>query len=144
MKNIDDMMEVGMGQIRKADSKTNQFTDHLKPCFGVGFYNTDTKESYMLHYPDLMFYDFEKDVENIKSDLGAKNTIVYACGGATSSTEDNSYNKFILEDRDYIETTLKDKFKDENISINWSSNDEMAELYLNKNTNEFVLKKIKN
>lgn len=133
-------MEVGMGQIRKAKETVNQYTTHLKPCLGLGFYNQISKESYMLHYPDLSFYNISEDIKKIKNDLG-KEAKVYAAGGSLNSEETESYNNSIIEDRKTIENLLYENFKIENITLNWSSFNETANLYLDKNKNKFILTK---
>lgn len=142
MKNLKDIMNVGMGQKKKADSSTSQHTNHLKPCLGVGFYNKKNKESYMLHYPDLMFYDFENDAKRIAKDLG-KNIEITACGGSLSSKQNTGYNKAITDDRGYVERVLYKIFGKKKVQLDWSTTDQIAEMTIDKNRNKIIVKKSK-
>ncbi|MDA3836837.1 MAG: hypothetical protein PF542_04405 [Nanoarchaeota archaeon] len=143
MKDLTDFMEVGMGQFRKADSNTSQYTTYLKPCIGVGFFDTLSKESYMLHYPDLMFYDIDKDVKTITDDFSDKSKIeVYATGGSINFKDDKGYNGSVLKDRADIEKVLKDNFPEGNVQIDWGNLNGETELYLNKPEGKFEAKKI--
>lgn len=136
---ISDIMEVPMGQIRKADSRTNQYTSNLRPCFGVGFYNLNTKESYMLHYPDLYFYDIKKDVEKIKKDFSNDRILVVATGGSEDNNEPLMYNDSISKDKNYIKKLLLENFKSEDVEVSFSEPNKVASLYLDKNLNKFFI-----
>ena len=144
MKNIQDSVtsvEVGMGQFRKAKAHENQHTKYLKVCLGVGFYNLDDKESFMLHYPDLYFYDFDKDVAKVKEAFNGANIKIKATGGSLTS-ENFVVSKSILKDRVYIENALKTNFPSQDISIDWSGFDQVTNLYLDKATDEFTVERI--
>lgn len=133
------IMNVEMGQIRKADSNTDQYTSDLKPCFGIGFYNLNTKESYMLHYPDLYFYDIKEDVQEIKKDFLDDRILVAATGGSEDNNESFMYNDCISKDKDYIKKVLLENFDSENVQICFSDSNKVASLYLDKSLNKFFI-----
>ena len=137
MKTIN--MEVGMGQsFRKAESGTNQYTEHLKPCLGIGIYNLDNDESYMGHYTDLSFFDFEEDLVKIRNDFHKDNLVIFCAGGSLEGGK-KAYNESILEDRKFIEDKLKEHFPNSNKIFRWNSFEEIVNLYLDKTKKEFFV-----
>jgi hypothetical protein len=136
-KDLSSWMKVGMGEFKKAGKEINQYSLDFFPCFGVGFYNPSTDESYMLHYTDLFFYDFEKSVDLVKENLGSSGLEVYAMGGGMDSLESEDYNLSILEDRKVIENSLKKNFPDSNVVFNWNFKEGYFNFYLDKSKKEF-------
>lgn len=96
----------------------------------------------MLHYADLMFYDFKDNAEKIAKDLG-KNIKVTACGGYLSSKQDTGYNKAIMDDRRYIARVINKTFGKKNVNLNLSNIDEIAEMTIDKSKNKIIVKKSK-
>lgn len=137
VKDPSSWMNVGMGEFKKAGKKINQYSLDFFPCLGVGFYNTLTDERYMLHYADLLFYDFEKSIDLVKEDLGDSGLVIYTLGGGIDSSESEDYNKFILEDRKTIEDSLKRNFSNSEILFNWNSEEGYIDFYLDKSKKEF-------
>ncbi len=141
MKNIDNFMEVTMGQsMKKADAGVSQYTTYLKPCLGVGIYNLKTDESYVGHYTDLMFFNFDKDMEVVKKDFSASNLLIFTAGGSFEKA-DKIYNESVLKDRKYVEKVLKENFSDAKINFRWSGVGEIVDLYLDKGKKEFVVER---
>ena len=137
MKHLNNFMEIGMGQsLKKANAETSQYTKHLNPCLGVGIYNLETNESYMGHYTDLMFFDFNEDVNKVKKDFLDSKVLIYTAGGALEPLKEN-YNKSILQDRRYIEKILTKNFPNAKIKFDWNEIGEVVDFYLDKKIKNF-------
>lgn len=142
MMNLDNFMKIGMGQKMKgAGAGISQYTVHLKPCLGVGIYNLDTNESYMGHYTDLMFFNFEEDVREVKRDFGNSNLEIFTAG-ASLDRDNIDLTVSVIQDKKYIEKIINKYFPDSNTSFNWSDFGEVADLYLDKGIKKFILNKV--
>lgn len=136
--------QVFMGQIKKADSSTSQFISELSEGFGIGIYNHETNESYLLNYIGFGMDTLKKDLENIVNDFGNKSYLkVIVSGKSLNDEEGFSYNSEIIIDRVGIRNILDKFFYSENILEAWNGSHETSSLYINKQKQNFEMYKMK-
>lgn len=129
---------VGMMEFTKATKDENQYTIGIYPCVAAGFYNKESKESYMFHYPTIKRDDLESKLEIIKNDLGEKLEIT-VCGGGYSKNDSENYKNHIEKSKKITEELIYKKFPESNIKIEWNKENIAANLYLKKEIDKFSI-----
>ena len=105
--------EVGIDEFVKAGSEIDQYTTALRPCYGIGFLNTLTKESYLLHTPHPEWFELSDKIDMIKDDFGQDPVEVLVAGGNIDSPYGDEDIKNAQEKVEYLKNSLK-KFKNVN------------------------------
>jgi hypothetical protein len=133
--------EISLGffeEIKKAEHPAILRSGGLGPGTAIGIYNKKNKTGYMLHEACFLYANLEESLEKIKKDYtNLDNLKVYVTGNSLSSDDTKEQRNFELENRTYVENTLKKYFNSKQIKFDWLEDDLTTELILDLKTGKF-------
>lgn len=133
-------IEVDEFEMRKAFFPDILKAGGLCPCIAIGIYDPQTKSGYMMHEPSFRYANLDTKIQEIRADYGDLSKLkVFAAGNSLSSEDDEQQREREKAERSFVEHVLKKYFTGEQIHIEWTADDMIAELILDTSEGKFYL-----
>lgn len=133
------------GETGEAGSPTIISSGGLGPCVAIGVFDEVKLKGYMAHLQDPDQSDeLDKFLNYALEETGNRTLTVWVTGAAIENEDDDVMIDEIMATRKYVENELAERIPNSKLTIAWSSDNCINELYLSTSSGEFEVEKLRN